>query len=83
MSIISNWAQNLKDETSFPWNNKKPNVSEEAALTEEELEHIRRIEGKSGMDKFWPIFAAGAGLFSDGYVNNVCKIRCKCLSFDD
>lgn len=27
--------------------------------------------GKNRWDKMWPVMAAGAGLFSDGYINNV------------
>ncbi|RFU29933.1 hypothetical protein B7463_g6400, partial [Scytalidium lignicola] len=34
---------------------------------EEELLH----SGKSTWDRMWPVLACGAGLFSDGYVNNV------------
>lgn len=28
--------------------------------------------GKSRWERLWPVIACGAGLFSDGYLNNVC-----------
>jgi hypothetical protein len=27
---------------------------------------------KSRWERLWPVMACGAGLFSDGYINNVC-----------
>ena len=27
--------------------------------------------GKGFFERLWPVFACGAGLFSDGYINNV------------
>lgn len=30
--------------------------------------------GKNRWEKIWPAMACGAGLFSDGYVNNVIKL---------
>ncbi len=27
---------------------------------------------KSRWERLWPVLACGAGLFSDGYINNVC-----------
>jgi hypothetical protein len=30
------------------------------------------IDQKPFMEAIWPVLACGAGLFSDGYVNNVC-----------
>lgn len=34
----------------------------------------------SGKRSYWPIFTAGAGLFSDGYVNNSISTASTCLS---
>lgn len=34
----------------------------------------------SGKKSYWPIFTAGAGLFSDGYVNNSISTASTCLS---
>jgi hypothetical protein len=30
---------------------------------------------KSQWERIWPVMACGAGLFSDGYINNVCRIH--------
>lgn len=71
MSFISSWARNIKDETHFPWNHKnEPPITEESAITEEEQALARKLEARKGLSKYWPVFTAGAGLFSDGYVNN-------------
>jgi hypothetical protein len=29
---------------------------------------------KSRWERLWPVMACGAGLFSDGYINNVCTL---------
>lgn len=65
MSVVSNWSQMIKDEIHLPWDKKH---TEKPVESEYELETPRR----KGFDKFWPVITAGAGLFSDGYVNNVC-----------
>ncbi len=39
-------------------------------MTEEEIALERKVQSRSGMAKYWPVVASGAGLFSDGYVNN-------------
>jgi len=31
---------------------------------------------KGRWERLWPVIACGAGLFSDGYLNNVCLSRC-------
>lgn len=31
------------------------------------------IDQKPFMEAIWPVLACGAGLFSDGYINNVCR----------
>lgn len=31
-------------------------------------------DGRTTWNKVWPIFAAGSGLFSDGYLNNVSHL---------
>lgn len=69
MSYFADWYQNLKDETHLPGSkNSKPVVPEEMTVEEREIE--ARLAEKKGLDKYWPIIASGAGLFSDGYVNN-------------
>lgn len=32
---------------------------------------VRPIDDKPFMEAIWPVLACGAGLFSDGYINNV------------
>ncbi|KAF5104287.1 hypothetical protein DV451_000783 [Geotrichum candidum] len=73
MSLVSNWAKTIRDETHFPWNHKNPNTFNEESqvqMTEEEIALERKVQSRSGMAKYWPVVASGAGLFSDGYVNN-------------
>lgn len=48
------------DEANFP-ENRRPSVHE-AALD---------ATPKSRWERTWPVFACGAGLFSDGYLNGV------------
>lgn len=31
---------------------------------------------KSKWERLWPVIACGAGLFSDGYLNNVSYLQC-------
>lgn len=69
MTFLSNWVQNFKDEIALPGSNKTV-VSEESGPSEAELQRLKQLESKKGLDKYWPIIASGAGLFSDGYVNN-------------
>lgn len=39
-------------------------------MSEQDAAIARKLESRRGMAKYWPIIASGAGLFSDGYVNN-------------
>lgn len=34
---------------------------------------------KGKWERLWPVIACGAGLFSDGYLNNVRQLQCNCL----
>lgn len=62
-------------------------------ITEDELQHLEVTDkdgnviqineediAPSGKKNYWPIFTAGAGLFSDGYVNNSIGTASTCLS---
>ncbi|ODQ48737.1 hypothetical protein PICMEDRAFT_14266 [Pichia membranifaciens NRRL Y-2026] len=62
-------------------------------LTEEDHQHLEVTDkdgniveideediAPSGKKNYWPIFTAGAGLFSDGYVNNSIGTASTCLS---
>lgn len=57
----------LAAETHLPWKHKQ--IIEQNKVKDEEF--MSSMEEKKGMQKFWPIITSGAGLFSDGYVNNV------------
>lgn len=70
MSIISKWANMVAEETHLPWKHKQ--ILEENRERDEAL--VNSMEQKRGMKKYWPIITSGAGLFSDGYVNNVSKL---------
>jgi MFS family permease len=65
MSTMSNWANTLKSELYSPWE-KREVLDVEESLEGEEIP----VAKPSGMGKYWTIITAGAGLFSDGYVNN-------------
>ena len=57
---------------------KDPAVAETNNLTTSPPPHHRpsvsRTE-KSKWERLWPVIACGAGLFSDGYLNNVCNVH--------
>lgn len=38
------------------------------------------LDYKTYWQRLWPVMACGAGLFSDGYINNVCKFYSKSYS---
>jgi hypothetical protein len=47
-------------------------VSAETSLEHERDEDLANTPHKSTLKKVFPVMAAGSGLFSDGYLNNVC-----------
>ncbi|KAI1079896.1 MFS general substrate transporter [Whalleya microplaca] len=51
------------------WRAKK--VEEEQQQTAEDVDTAPPIDQKPFLQAMWPVLACGAGLFSDGYVNNV------------
>lgn len=67
MTFVSRWLETVKEETHFPWNNEQ--IAEKNREKDENL--AQTLTQKRGISKFWPIITSGAGLFSDGYVNNV------------
>lgn len=74
MSIVSNWVQTIKNEIYVPSRNRDPSIeqSEEFIDTKEVTTVTQEEQAEAnGLGKYWTIIAAGAGLFSDGYVNNV------------
>lgn len=67
MGVVSRWADKIVAETHLPWQHKGDNYENDKY----ELESEAQRKHRKGMGKYWPIVTAGAGLFSDGYVNNV------------
>jgi MFS family permease len=70
MSLLTRWASNIKEETHLPWRSSTLEVDEDLSLGDTQGEAEPPVGSKSGLGKYWAIVAAGAGLFSDGYVNN-------------
>jgi hypothetical protein len=52
--------------------NLNPFPLDDADSVHEEVVQDEDATGKSKWQKVWPVFACGAGLFSDGYLNAVC-----------
>lgn len=50
------------------WRKKK---EEEEPVVAEAIANAPPIDQKPFLQAIWPVLACGAGLFSDGYVNNV------------
>lgn len=61
--LLFGWTRHLENEITF---NKKSEVLQEHDLQPDEHEKVNKVK----MNNLWPAFASGAGLFSDGYVNN-------------
>lgn len=53
--------------------NKKKEEEEEETVSETPVDIAPPIDQKPFLQAIWPVIACGAGLFSDGYVNNVCS----------
>lgn len=70
-------------------NPTEKDVAKEASVspTASDLEAtsgLRPIDDKPFMEAIWPVLACGAGLFSDGYINNVRPLsRPPCASLFD
>lgn len=71
MSLVSKWAETVRSEVCFPWNTarKEPELQDENSL-DNIAETSPPQKSKFGLGKYGSVVAAGAGLFSDGYVNN-------------
>lgn len=69
-ALTTGWIDNLEHEVTF--NRKTPDQIAE----EQDEAAVRKVQGKN----LWPVFASGAGLFSDGYVNNSIGTVSTCLS---
>jgi MFS family permease len=78
------WRQTLHDELYLPGMRTGPSAEAEEVARDRRTEKDElgdqtevqqvvageELTARSGMNKYWTIIAAGAGLFSDGYVNN-------------
>ncbi|GEQ68627.1 hypothetical protein JCM33374_g2295 [Metschnikowia sp. JCM 33374] len=65
------------DDALFGWARKIPGeVSFRHAEEKDENSEVRKVQAKN----LWPAFISGAGLFSDGYVNNSISTVTACLS---
>lgn len=69
MSIVTTWTNNIKAETHLPWRGSKEQDEDEPSHVETEVQ-LESPNKKNTLGKYWAVVAAGAGLFSDGYVNN-------------
>lgn len=68
--VSTGWIDHLDNEVTM--NRKTPAQIEE----EEDEKAVRKVQFKN----LWPAFCSGAGLFSDGYVNNSISAVTTCLS---
>lgn len=55
----------------FSWGRKKQEEEQQEGISEAPADAAPPIDQKPFMQAIWPVLACGAGLFSDGYVNNV------------
>lgn len=55
------------------------NPPEKSNVVDEDTE-LAPVNERTGMDKYWAIVTTGAGLFSDGYINNSISTVSLCLS---
>lgn len=67
-SYFANWTRTIGEEIHLPFGNKTRALTDYDREEDEELEVT--VPSGAGMGKYWSIITAGAGLFSDGYVNN-------------
>lgn len=70
------WAGRVPDELALTKAQRERNSTD----AEEEDPELREAQRKVQMKNLWPAFISGAGLFSDGYVNNSISTVTTCLS---
>lgn len=68
--LTTGWIDHLDNEITL--NRKTPSQLEE----EKDDDRVKKVQ----MKNLWPAFCSGAGLFSDGYVNNSISAVTTCLS---
>ncbi|EGW32101.1 uncharacterized protein SPAPADRAFT_61179 [Spathaspora passalidarum NRRL Y-27907] len=72
--LLFGWSKHLKKEITL-------NKTQEQLIAEDfQNDEDAPPETKVKMTNLWPAFASGAGLFSDGYVNNSISTVISCLS---
>lgn len=69
--VCLGWTDRIREEVTF---NKSKEVLIEEDLQEDEEHKVKKVSS------VWPALFAGAGLFSDGYVNNSISTVNTCLS---
>ncbi|GMM53895.1 hypothetical protein DAKH74_005110 [Maudiozyma humilis] len=61
----------------YPNHDETSSVPEGSISSQEKLEEV---EERKGLEKYWAIITTGAGLFSDGYINNSISSVSSCFS---
>ncbi len=77
MGVVSNWTHTVREEITV-FKGKKQ-IESEVELQDEILEDDLVEKEKPNKNDYWAIIASGAGLFSDGYVNNSISAVNVCL----
>ncbi|KAF3993527.1 hypothetical protein FT663_01862 [Candidozyma haemuli var. vulneris] len=72
---LTGWYRKVPSELALTKAQRERN-SEQLPESDEDREAIRKVQFKN----LWPAFVSGAGLFSDGYVNNSISTVTVCLS---
>lgn len=75
--LAFNWTRYLKEEVTI-FRSRAPQ-QEESMDTDNEEKKDKDEVTKVQMKNLWPAFCSGAGLFSDGYVNNSISTVSACL----
>ena len=79
--FLFGWTKHVSDELVL---NKSPEELEAKYRSEHPNEHLdtasSQIVTSTKLSSMWPAFTCGAGLFSDGYVNNSIGTVSTCLS---
>jgi hypothetical protein len=68
---LQSFALELKGSGLYATMSKEP--LDQAQVASEERPESLTDTGKNKWERLWPVIACGAGLFSDGYLNNVSE----------
>lgn len=74
--------QPIREITWFKKQKPEEEPISSSSTSKEELDdgHVRSFSRRAGLGKYWAIITTGAGLFSDGYINNSISTVSLCLS---